>query len=239
MKIAKLNGKPEIFYTLQGEGRNVGVPSVFVRLSLCNLFCRYCDSDYTWNWEGTKFVSDRGVKFKKEEQIIEMTPVEIMAEVKKYNCKNIILTGGEPMLQQKELLILTALEPSFHYEVETNGTIRPSDDFDKVVTQFNVSPKLENSGNPLQLRDKVQVMTYFVNNPKAWFKFVIVTPKDLEEVEGLVTKYGITRLYLMPEGTTTDELQAKSVWLAEICKNKGWRFSSRLQVLLWGAKRGV
>ena len=83
MKLARLpGGEPEIFHTVQGEGRNTGLPSVFIRSSLCNLHCWWCDTDYTWNWEGTPFAHDRDrepgyAKYRREEQILEMPWDEI------------------------------------------------------------------------------------------------------------------------------------------------------------------
>jgi organic radical activating enzyme len=239
LKLAKLNGKPELFYTVQGEGKNIGKPSVFVRLSLCNLHCHWCDTDYTWNWEGTRFLSVKNVKFKRSEQIINMTPAEVMAEIKKYNCQNIVLTGGEPMLQQDALLAMMMLEPTYNYEVETNGTIRPKEYFNEMIAQYNVSPKLENSQNSKEHRERPQVLKFFAKNPKTIFKFVIVTPDDLKEVENLIAEYEITKIYLMPEGVTQKELQERSAWLVEICKERGWNFTTRLQVILWDRKRGV
>src|SRR5215212_7889785 len=108
MKIAKLNNRGEIFYSIQGEGRSIGVPSVFVRTSLCNLHCIWCDTDYTWNWVGTRFphVNDAipGYrKFDKKIWIAECPVEEVAALVQGFTGRNVVLTGGEPMLQQPGL----------------------------------------------------------------------------------------------------------------------------------------
>jgi organic radical activating enzyme len=250
MKIAKLHEGPEIFYTIQGEGKNLGMPSIFVRSSLCNLHCIWCDTDYTWNWEGTRFkhVKDAEVgyaKFRMEEQIVEMEVEEIAAEVMKYPCKNLVLTGGEPMIQQEDWValmeILRSKDESYFFEVETNGTKLPIPAFDQYINQYNVSPKLANSGNKRSLREKAEVYTYFAENPKAVFKFVQTKEEDLEETLGLIRQYNIlaNRVYLMPEGTSPEALKAKQLWLVEVCKQHGFNYTDRLHVHIYGPKRGV
>ena len=111
MKLARLNGKAEIFYSIQGEGKNIGRPSIFIRTSLCNLHCSWCDTDYTWNWKGTPFHHQNEAvagyqKFDKAEYIAELPVEDIANEVVALGCKNIVLTGGEPLLQQTDLLEL-------------------------------------------------------------------------------------------------------------------------------------
>lgn len=250
MKIAKLNDGPEIFYTIQGEGKNLGRPSIFVRSSLCNLHCVWCDTDYTWNWEGTRFKHEKDTlsgykKFKMEEQIVEMSTDEIAAEVMKYPCKNLVLTGGEPMMQQEAWVeLMTRLrkeDPGYFFEVETNGTKLPLPAFDQYIDQYNVSPKLANSGNKRSLREKPEVYAYFAKSPKAVFKFVVTKEEDLKEIVALVQSYHIPRehIYLMPEGTSPEALTARQQWLVEVCKKHGFNYTDRLHVHIYGAKRGV
>lgn len=157
LKLARLNGEPEIFYSIQGEGKSIGVPSVFVRTALCNLHCIWCDTDYTWNWEGTRFshVNDANPayrKFRMDEWVAECEVTETAEKIAAYRCKNIILTGGEPMMQQERLAelmeTLKAGIPGARFETETNGTIVPAAEFDALIDQYNVSPKLANSNNP-------------------------------------------------------------------------------------------
>ena len=250
MKLAKLNGQAEIFFSIQGEGKNLGQPSIFIRSSLCNLHCVWCDTDYTWNWEGTKFLHKKSAnpgysKFKKSENIVEMQVAEIAEIVRSFDCRNLVLTGGEPLLQQDDwaelMAYLRKIDHRYRFEVETNGTLVPNPSFENWVNQYNVSPKLENSNNPAKIREKMDAYSFFSKNAKSVFKFVISAEKDLAEVLDLVKKYAIEpeKIYLMPEGTTGAELKNKEIWLVEMCKKYGFNYTSRLHILIYGDKRGV
>ncbi len=250
LKLACLHGQAEIFYSIQGEGKSTGLPAVFVRTSLCNLHCIWCDTDYTWNWTGTRFahVNDGKPdyhKFSKKEWILACEIAEVAEAVLQFPCKNVILTGGEPMLQQSALVaLMEALRikfVDFRFEVETNGTLSPTPDFDIAVDQYNVSPKLENSANPRRLREKPAALRFFAASPKANFKFVLAEKTDLDEVLSLIKIYQIApeKIWLMPEGTSASSLSQRRKWLVEICKQHGFRYSDRLHVQIWGAKKGV
>jgi 7-carboxy-7-deazaguanine synthase len=248
VKLAKLNGRPEIFYSIQGEGKSIGRPAIFIRLSLCNLHCIWCDTDYTWNWENTPFAhvkdNKKGYsKYNKENWIVDLSIEQIIEELKAYPCKRVILTGGEPLMQQKELIDLAKQLKGLNYtiEVETNGTYIPIKELDQYIDQYNVSAKLENSNNSKRLREKAEAYNYFNANSKATFKFVIDTPLDLEEVESLTTKYDISadKVYLMPQGTSDEQLKSKQQWLIEACKSSGYNYTDRLHILVYGDKRGV
>jgi organic radical activating enzyme len=247
IKIAKPDKEPEIFYSIQGEGKNMGQPSIFVRTSLCNLHCSWCDTDYTWNWEGTRFTHDNDVlpgyrKFKKQDVIAEMTLEEIVESIQQYPCKNVILTGGEPMLQQPALAaLMDTLGRDYWFEVETNGTLLPDPAFEAAIHQYNVSPKLSNSNNSQKLRERPKVYRYFAQSDKAHFKFVVANPVELEEVLDLIDRYAIkpSRVYLMPEGTSTERLAEKQTWFVEACKAHGFNFTNRLHIFIYGNKRGV
>jgi 7-carboxy-7-deazaguanine synthase len=250
MKIAKLNDKPEIFYSIQGEGKNLGRPSIFVRASLCNLHCLWCDTDYTWNWEGTRFRHQHDElpgyqKFKMEEQIVEMSTEELVEEIRQHPCLNLVLTGGEPLMQQQgwvELMqALRNRDAGYGFEVETNGTKLPTEAFDRLIDQYNVSPKLANSGNKRSLREKPEAYAFFAQSPKAHFKFVIQNQSDLEEVQQLIERYALSpeNIYLMPEGTSPETLRSRQQWLVEVCKQQGFHYTDRLHVHIYGAKRGV
>ena len=245
IKLATLDGRPEIFHTLQGEGVSMGMPSVFVRSSLCNLHCSWCDTDYTWNWEGTPWKHETGKKYSKQEYIVELQAQDVVDIISDFNCKNIILTGGEPLLQQpaweKIIQLLREQDPSYRFEIETNGTQTPTGFMDQAINQWNVSAKLSNSGNAEKLRVNPEALQYFVSNKNSWFKFVIQSAADLQEVQQLEQSYNLpkNKILLMPEGRTEETLQQKRLWLADICRDQGYRFSDRLHIQLWGSKRGV
>jgi organic radical activating enzyme len=250
MKLAKLGDGPELFFTLQGEGVSAGLPAVFVRSSLCNLHCRWCDTDHTWNFEGTPWAHEKDAtpgyrKHRKEDVILEMSPAEIAAKVAEFPCKRVVLTGGEPLLQQDSWLemiaALRAIDPAYVFEVETNGTVAPTPAFARAIDQFNVSPKLANSGMTTSLRRKPEVLRQLAETGKAWFKFVVAAPADLDEILKLAQEVPLPtdRILLMPEGRTSADLDRRAAWLAELCRDHGYRFCDRLHVRLWGDKRGV
>jgi 7-carboxy-7-deazaguanine synthase len=250
LRLARLHGQPEIFHSIQGEGKSLGVPSVFVRTSLCNLHCIWCDTDYTWNWTGTRFAHVHDArpdyqKFDKKTWIADCHVAEVATEVARFECPNVILTGGEPMLQQPALTRLMHLlrerMPRVRFETETNGTMVPSPEFDAAIDQYNVSPKLANSHNPQRLRERPAAYRFFSASPKANFKFVVAERADLDEVLRLVATYNLApdQVFLMPEGTSRQALARRRKWLVEVCKSHKFRYTDRLHVQIWGSKKGV
>ena len=209
----------------------MGTPSTFVRLALCNLRCRWCDTKYTWDWDHYSY----------EEEVTFMSAPQLIDSIRKRSAKNLVLTGGEPLLQQKQLApILGQLKPEYTIEVETAGTITPSDELLQSVDLWNVSPKLENSANSLSRRRHPQVLCQFAAISNSFFKFVIQKVEDLDEVLSLVRHFSIpsSRVFLMPEATDRSELDRKSTWLAPLCALHQFRLCYRLQVALWGNERG-
>lgn len=250
LKLSKLSGKPEIFYSIQGEGKNMGKPSVFVRLATCNLYCHWCDTDYTWNWIGTPYSHQNDSKpgynkYPKDSYIIEVPNDQIIKQIESYNCLNLVITGGEPLMQQKDLIslldALTESKYSYYIEFETNGTSVPSKVLDILTDQYNVSLKLKNSKVKENDRLNERAITFFAQSPKANFKFVIDQENDINEVFELTEKYNIPhkRIYLMPQGTTSDDLLKKQQWLVELCKQYGFNYSDRLHIHIYGNKRGI
>ena len=225
-------GQPEIFQSLQGEGPTIGTPAVFLRLAQCNLACSWCDTRYTWDWEHYDY----------DKEVVSLYTTEAEERILELGCRHLVITGGEPLLQQQELapLVASLKERGFYCEVETNGTIVPLPDLAEKIDQWNVSPKLATSGNPLERRELPSVLEFFRQLPNAYFKFVIVEPGDIEEVCALRTRYRLPgeRIILMPEGTTSAVIQRRGQWVYEACVEKGFRFSTRLHILLWGDQRG-
>jgi organic radical activating enzyme len=154
----------------------------------------------------------------------------------------VVLTGGEPLLQEKELgELMDRLREDgeeWFFEIETNGTKMPGADFLAAVDQMNVSPKLANSGMGAELRLKPEVLSGLAATGKTWFKFVVQGEADIAEILK-ISGIPLERVILMPEGRTVEELDKVAAWLAERCRDLGFRFSDRLHVRLWGDRRGV
>ena len=250
MKLARLGDGPEIFHTLQGEGPSVGMPAVFIRAATCNLHCVWCDTDYTWNFEGTPWPHVKDSlpdyrKFRKSEVIIDLDPNDAAERILAIGCPRVVITGGEPLLQESDFLEmirhLRGQRRHIAVEVETNGTRIPSAEFTATVNQFNISPKLANSGMEESLRLVPAALAWFAASPKAWFKFVVATPADLTEIQDLRQHFAIPpgRILLMPEGRTAADLDRTAPWLADRCRDLGYRFCDRLHIRLWGERRGV
>lgn len=226
MKIA------EIFYSVQGEGALVGVPSVFVRVSGCNLRCAWCDTPYTsWSPEGDAMETDG-----------------IIARVSEYPARHVVVTGGEPMLFSETVGLTHRLRAlGLHITIETAGTV-----YQPVACDLmSISPKLANS-TPLEredgrwaaqhdrLRYQPGVLTRLIAEYDYQLKFVIAAPEDLAEAKQMIADIGgdAARVVLMPEGVDPATLVNRARWLVEICKREGYRFSPRLHIDLWGAERG-
>lgn len=220
----------QVFFTLQGEGQSIGKPAVFLRLHFCNLRCSWCDTKYTWDKNSREFWQEgENWNFQKTFQ-----------EIAQYPAKRLVITGGEPMLQQAKIAEFMELIPDWETEIETNGTIKPLTQLIERC-QFNVSPKLENSGNSLKSRYKPDVVRAFNALPKTTFKFVVQAKEDLEEIDRIIEECDLdsSKIIIMPEGTTQDEIKNHSLSISERVKQKGWRLLPRLQVMLWGTQRGI
>ncbi len=223
MKIA------ELFYSIQGEGSLVGVPSVFIRTTGCNLRCSWCDTPYTsWEPEGT-----------------ELSLGRILEQVRAYPARHAVVTGGEPLIQAETVTLTQQLKAAgFHVTVETAGTV-----FLPVACDLmSISPKLANSvpegswgARHDRLRIRPETLSELMRRYEYQLKFVIRAPEDLPEVRDLADALSAdpARVILMPEGVVSEVLRERSVWLAEICKREGFRFSPRLHVDLYGNRRGV
>jgi 7-carboxy-7-deazaguanine synthase len=240
-------GEPEIFHSLQGEGVAAGRPSVFVRLSGCNLHCHWCDTPYTWNFHGTPHPhrtdgADAPAKYDRAANRV-VWPVERVAEaVRRHACPHLVFTGGEPLLQQPALAALCALlGPGHHVEIESNGTVALQPAFDAHVDQLNLSPKLGHSGNGDAERLQPDILRGYVQDRRAWFKFVVADESDVAEVDALIAAHAIApdRVLLMAEGVTRAALRARMAWLAPLCLARGYRLSDRLHIHLYGDTRGT
>ncbi len=200
----------EIFYSIQGEGLSIGKPAIFLRLSGCHLRCTWCDSKFAWDLKSGK----------------EINTKEIIKEIKKYPAKHLVITGGEPLIQQSALKELFTQIKGYYIEMETSGSIKS--ELHKYIDQYNCSPKMKNSGNKTFKLEKFP-------KEKTNYKFVVSDEKDIREIKSL--KIPKKQIILMPEGTKKRELTERSKWLVEICKKENFRFSPRLHINIWGNKR--
>jgi 7-carboxy-7-deazaguanine synthase len=223
----------EIFYSLQGEGTLIGVPSVFVRTSGCNLRCVWCDTPYTsWSPEGEDLSLDR-----------------ILETVDSFHPTHVVVTGGEPMIAPQISELTNQLRRrGLHITIETAGTVNTA----VACDLMSISPKLKNS-TPFEreagrwaqqherLRYRPTVLRALMDAYPYQLKFVIADKQDILEVEQMRETLEASRaqILLMPEGASAETIRQRGVWLAEICKEHGFRFSPRLHVDLWGDRRGV
>jgi len=217
----------EIFYSIQGEGMLAGVPSVFVRLSGCNLRCSWCDTPYTsWNPEG-------------EQRTLE----EVLAGVREHCAAHAVITGGEPMIAPQIVELTRALKDlSLHITIETAGTVYAP----VACDLMSISPKLANStpsgswaAQHERLRHQPAILRRLMSEYDYQLKFVVSDPNDLGDIEKILTETAAdrTRVVLMAEGTDADTIHNRAVWIAEICKREGFRYSPRLHIDLWGNQR--
>jgi 7-carboxy-7-deazaguanine synthase len=226
----------EIFYSLQGEGELVGMPSVFVRTSGCNLRCNWCDTPYaSWKPEGRP-----------------MEVEEILAEVAKHPARHVVLTGGEPMVAPGiHELAFQLQERGYHITIETAATIPPRG---IACDLASLSPKLKHSAPDERLDDTWRkkheelrwqpgVVAAWMAYPHYQFKFVVSSEADVTELEAMLRETDAVippgKILLMPEGVTVEALRARAGWIGELCKARGYRYAPRLHIELYGNKRGT
>lgn len=221
----------EIFQSIQGEGTNAGIESIFIRTALCNLTCVWCDTKYTWDWKNYDY----------DKEVSEISNDDIIKKLEKYTAKNIVITGGEPLMQQEELiLLLSSLPKKFFIEIETNGTILPLNKLVLLIDQWNISPKTSNSNNLIKQCEITECYNFFKNQPNVFFKFVVENESDILEITKIIKKYNIdkSKIILMPQASTKNILLSKESLIKSICEKNGFMYSSRLHVLKWGNIRG-
>lgn len=231
--------------TIQGEGKTAGKEVLFLRLSTCNLHCIWCDTPYTWNWEGTKHAHPK--KFDKAKELHEMGYFEVISKLQtlgKDKVKSLVISGGEPLLQQDSLLPLLQTLHTYGWwiEIETNGTIAPRSEVIEVVNQFNCSPKLSNNvADSKTARVRPMALNTLTACEKVYFKFVVASDKDIEEITEYVQSFHMvpSRVYLMPLGMTREELEQTRDKTKKLASDFGYNFSDRLHVVQFGGIRAV
>lgn len=224
----------EVFYSIQGEGRLLGMPSVFVRTSGCNLRCVWCDTPYTsWQAEGKNWS-------------VEM----ILRRITKYPTRHIVITGGEPFLAG-ELPELTARlkDTGAHITIETAATVFKPVSCDLV----SLSPKLSNSTPWRRAKGRfatpheehrlnLPVIRQFIADYDYQLKFVVERERDFTEVRDILEKLpnvDASRVLLMAQATTRKDLRDKGQWIVDLCKKHGYGYSPRLHIELFGNRRGT
>jgi 7-carboxy-7-deazaguanine synthase len=224
----------EIFYSIQGEGRLIGIPSIFIRTSGCNLRCVWCDTPYTsWQPEGKNW-----------------TVKAILREVEKYASRHVVVTGGEPFLAREIEELTAALKRAgSHVTIETAATL-----FKPVVCDLvSMSPKLAHSTPwgkeqgrfaPMHERRrlKLEVIQKFADGYDYQLKFVADQKRDFDEIQeilGRLKNVDPSRVLVMAQGTTIRELRRKAVWIVEECKRFGFGYTPRLHIELFGNRRGT
>jgi organic radical activating enzyme len=235
-------GEPEIFASLQGEGPSQGKPCAFVRLSRCNLACVWCDTAYTWRFEGDERPHRSGESYDRKANQVTLSEDETARRIAALGQPRLVVTGGEPLLQAAALARMLALLPEgIAVEVETNGTVAPPPALDALVHQYNVSPKLAHSGNPQELALVPERLAHWASEPRACFKFVISEPADVAEALALAEAHAIPRerVWLMAEGTDSATLHRRERWLAQLCLRHRLTLSKRLHIELYGDTRGT
>ena len=228
MKIA------EIYKSIQGEGLLTGVPSVFIRASGCNLRCWFCDTPYaSWQPEGQDYAVD-----------------EIIAEVEEWDVKHVVITGGEPMLFAEMIPLCRELRRrGRHITIETAGTLHLA----VACDLMSLSPKLSTSGPDPERhahwarrherqRFQREVLMRLMAEYEYQLKFVVDRVDDVAEVDQMIAELpGVTadRVLLMPQGRTMEEMASRSLWLAEVCHERGWQLCPRRQLEWFGPVRGT
>ena len=211
----------EIFLSIQGEGINSGLPTVFIRTQLCNLKCKWCDTKYALG-EGGK----------------EMSIEEIVKEVGKYDCKEVYITGGEPLVQEEELskLVTELCLKDYKIRIATNGSILPT------------RPKLWASSAGWDIDIKCPSSGEAGKSEELWFyeldaqiKFVVQDQEDLRFTKEILDRHKASQVgkWISP---VTDGVNIERKWLqevAEFCIKENVRYSLQLHKILWGNRKGV
>jgi 7-carboxy-7-deazaguanine synthase len=220
----------EIFTSFQGEGPSAGQRAAFIRLSGCGVGCSWCDEPQTWDWS----------RFSREQESRQVGADEACAWAVGTGAGLVVITGGEPLAQQRAVTGLARVlaAAGLRVEVETSGTVIPARELCEAASMFSVSPKLANSGVPRARRIHPQALAAFAACGKAVFKFVASGTSDLDEAGELAARFGLAPVWIMPEGITADRVLEGMRELADGVLERGWNLTGRSHVLIWDGARG-
>ncbi|MFH8894575.1 7-carboxy-7-deazaguanine synthase QueE [Streptomyces sp. NPDC017949] len=216
--------------TFQGEGPSCGHPSLFIRLSQCNLTCTRCDTKETWDWS----------QFDPRKESTSQSVADLLTWATSSPVELVVITGGEPLIQQRRLIPLVQglLAAGKRVEFETNGTIAPVPELVLYGVQFNVSPKLASFGVAEGKSIRPAALQAFAASGRAVFKFVASAVPDLDRIAELVSAYGLEPVWVMPEGATPEAVIATTRVLADAVAARRWHLTTRLHVLAFPDPRG-
>jgi 7-carboxy-7-deazaguanine synthase len=222
----------EIFYSVAGEGPDAGRPAIFVRFSGCNLRCKFgdsiCDTPYT----------------SYQPEVNMMKAKKILEKIKEYDCKYVILTGGEPTIQNIRPLVLALKKQDYEVAIETNGS-HPTHKACRNVISPKVKENPDWPGFQKYYDDVcVNVMRADKNGHDVFLKFV-VEGEDISEILSFLAKTMFldkranrSRVYLMPEGITPEQVAKNGIWAWKKALEHGFRYCNRYHVQLFGNQRG-
>lgn len=216
--------------TFQGEGPSLGHPALFIRLSRCNLTCESCDTKETWDW----------AQFDPREVSTKQSVEDLAAWVRPSPVELVVITGGEPLLQQRDLvpLVRRLLEDGRRVEFETNGTIMPDPALLVDGVRFNVSPKLASFGMDEAKSIAPTALRAFADSGRAVFKFVASSVADIGRIAELVDRHGLAPVWVMPEGTTAEAITSTTREVADAVASRHWHLTTRLHLLAFADPKG-
>jgi len=235
----------EVFYSIQGEGKTMGIPSVFVRLGGCNLMCGGMGTQFDGELHNNaKWRCDTIEVWMKAQskEFDQVLPEDCVKAIK--NNAHLIITGGEPTMQQKAVVeflryVRANINENVFVEMETNGTIQASAELLNQINLFNCSPKLSNSGNDVEQTFKPDVIS-MLNNTNTIFKFVISNEEDWKEVcELYIPIVDRNKIWLMPAGENQELISQTKQYVAELARDNYLNFTTRLHIEIWNQKTGV
>jgi 7-carboxy-7-deazaguanine synthase len=224
----------EIYRSVQGEGFLTGAPSVFVRVSGCNLRCWFCDTPWaSWRPEGR-----------------DMSVDEVAAAVEEWDTQHVVVTGGEPMLFAELIPLCARLRAICrHVTIETAGTLHLPVECDLM----SISPKFASSAPDAKAhshwhhrhereRHRPEVIRGLVGQYEYQVKFVVDAADDVKAVRDYLIEFpeiSRERVLLMPQGVDQESLDAQTAWLKPICESEGLVFCPRKQIEWFGTVRGT